>query len=59
MAPPDSCDPFEDDGWCPVSGNKVTCNNGIQMFADQTPDGGCTNADVRKNAGGPPVCPEW
>ncbi|NPC71427.1 hypothetical protein HPP05_16885 [Corallococcus exiguus] len=24
MAPPDSCDPFEDDGWSPISSNKIT-----------------------------------
>ncbi|TSC31583.1 hypothetical protein [Corallococcus sp. Z5C101001] len=59
MAPPDSCDPWEDHGWCLVSGSRVTCNNGIQMYAYHTPDGWCINADVCKNAGGPIICPEW
>ncbi|WP_147447011.1 hypothetical protein [Corallococcus sp. CA054B] len=59
MAPPDSCDPFEDDGWCPVSSNKITCFNGVQMDAHWTPDGWCINADVCKNYGGPWGCPEW
>ncbi|RKH93778.1 MULTISPECIES: hypothetical protein [Corallococcus] len=59
MAPPNSCDPFEDDGWCPVSSNKITCFNGVQMDAYWTPDGWCINADVCKNYGGPWGCPEW
>lgn len=56
MAPPDSCDPTVDFGWCRISTNSVRCANGFYMYAYSTPDGWCIRYDACISQGGPYVC---
>jgi hypothetical protein len=59
MAPPTSCDPWNEPGWCLVSTRKVTCWDGLQMDTYNTPDGYCIQANVCERHGGPIICPEY
>ncbi|NRD46044.1 hypothetical protein [Corallococcus exiguus] len=56
MAPPDSCDPDVDFGWCRLSTDRVRCANGFYMYAYSTPDGWCIRYDACASQGGPYVC---
>ncbi|NNB95088.1 hypothetical protein HI113_14405 [Corallococcus exiguus] len=56
LAPPTSCDPDTDIGWCRIPTDRVRCANGFYMYAYSTPDGWCIRYDACKNQGGPYVC---
>ncbi len=56
MAPPTSCDPDIDIGWCRVPTGSVRCADGFNMYAYSTPDGWCIRYDACKSHGGPYVC---
>jgi hypothetical protein len=56
MAPPDSCAPDVDVGWCRINTDRIRCANGRYVHAYSTPDGYCIHYDACKNQGEPNVC---